>query len=378
MASSQPSSPTDSNPPSAVPLPLSLPAPPPPPPTTTSSRRLPPPCWTPEETSALIDSYRDKWYSLGRTNLKAIHWQEVADAVTVKCPNASPTHKTAVQCRHKMEKLRKRYRSEIQRLRSLPVPRSRSSSSWVHFKSMDSMEKGPSPPSPPPMIKIENPNHLNHRETLDDNNDLDDDDLYEELRSAASGGSGNARSIDKLYQNGVSGGGGGGPLGGGFRIRIPTGVSVAQPGLKFYGGYNQKMNNNNSESGSRINGGMMLIKERVGLGKREREREREVERERDPIGEMVNAIKVLRDGFVRMEQMKMEMAREIETMRMDMEMKRTEMILESQQRIVEAFAKAVSEKNKKRKLHKGNSNNNNNNNNNSNTNNNNIASPSES
>ncbi|GAU23914.1 hypothetical protein TSUD_181030 [Trifolium subterraneum] len=375
MASSPPSSPTDSNPPSAVPLPLSLPAPPPQPPTTTSSRRLPPPCWTPEETSALIDSYRDKWYSLGRTNLKAIHWQEVADAVTVKCPNASPTNKTAVQCRHKMEKLRKRYRSEIQRLRSLPVPRSRSSSSWVHFKSMDSMEKGPSPPSPsPPPMKIENPNHLNHRETLDYNDDLDDDDLYEELRSAAgagSGGSGNSRSIDKLYRNGVSGGGGG-PPGGGFRIRIPTGVSVAQPGSKFFAGYNLKMNNNNqSESGSRINGGMRLIKERVGLGKRERERE--VERERDPIGEMVNAIKVLRDGFVRMEQMKMEMAREIETMRMEMEMKRTEMILESQQRIVEAFAKAVSEKNKKRKLHKGNSNNNNN----SNTNNN-IASPSES
>ncbi|CAJ2645637.1 MYB-like protein O-like [Trifolium pratense] len=361
------SSPTDSNPPSAVPLPLSLPAPPPPPPTTTtSSRRLPPPCWTPEETSALIDSYRDKWYSLGRTNLKAIHWQEVADAVTAKCPNASPTHKTAVQCRHKMEKLRKRYRSEIQRLRSLPVPRSRSSSSWVHFKSMDSMEKGP---SPPPM-KIENPNHLNHRETLIDNDDLDDDDLYEELRSAAGGGSGNSRSIDKLYRNGVSGGGGG-PPGGGFRIRIPSGVSVAQT---FIGNHLQKMidNRSGSESGSRINGGgMRLNKERVGLGKRERERE--VEREKDPIGEMVNAIKVLRDGFVRMEQMKMEMAREIETMRMEMEMKRTEMILESQQKIVEAFAKAVSEKNKKRKLHKGNSNNNNN----SNTNNN-IASPSES
>ena len=40
---------------------------------------------------------------------------------------------------------------------------------------------------------------------------------------------------------------------------------------------------------------------------------------------------------------------EIETMRMEMEMKRTEMILESQQRIVEAFAKAISEKKKKAK-----------------------------
>ena len=54
------------------------------------------------------------------------------------------------------------------------------------------------------------------------------------------------------------------------------------------------------------------------------------------------------NGFVRMEQMKMEMAREMETMRMEMEMKRTEMILDSQQRIVEAFAKALSEKKKKR------------------------------
>ncbi|KAI4356599.1 hypothetical protein L6164_000610 [Bauhinia variegata] len=83
------------DPPSAVPLPL--PAPP-------SSRRLPPPCWSNDETVALIDAYRDKWYSLGRGNLKATHWQEVADAITHRCPNASPV-KTAVQCRHKMEKL---------------------------------------------------------------------------------------------------------------------------------------------------------------------------------------------------------------------------------------------------------------------------------
>jgi hypothetical protein len=72
-------------------------------------------------------------------------------------------------------------------------------------------------------------------------------------------------------------------------------------------------------------------------------------REREPMEELVAAIKVLGDGFVRMEQMKMEMAREMETMRMEMEMKRTEMILESQQRIVEAFAKALSEKKKRPK-----------------------------
>ncbi len=45
----------------------------------------------------------------------------------------------------------------------------------------------------------------------------------------------------------------------------------------------------------------------------------------------------------------MKMAREIEAMRMEMEMKLTEMILESQQLFVEAFAKAFSEKSKKKK-----------------------------
>ncbi|KAJ6340545.1 hypothetical protein OIU77_008332 [Salix suchowensis] len=38
-------------------------------------------------------------------------------------------------------------------------------------------------------------------------------------------------------------------------------------------------------------------------------------RERELMGELVAAVKVLGDGFVRMEQMKMEMAREMETMR---------------------------------------------------------------
>ncbi|XP_061359709.1 trihelix transcription factor ASIL2-like [Gastrolobium bilobum] len=325
-----PSSPTDSNPPSAVPLPLPAAAPP-------STRRLPPPCWTPEETAALIDAYRDKWYSLGRTNLKATHWQEVADAVTARCPNASPAAKTAVQCRHKMEKLRKRYRTEIQRLRSLPV--ARINSSWVHFKSMDFMEKGPS------SVK---PDHDNNHESLDLEDD-DEDDLYERLKLKNGSGS-NTRSINKLYRNGIAGSGAG--AGAGFRIRIPTGVSVAQHGSKLFGKVgDQKLNNptnSNGGVGVGVGGGpTRVVKERSGLGKRERERERE--RERDPVGEMVSAIKVLRDGFVRMEQMKMEMAREIETMRMEMEMKRTEMILESQQRIVEAFANAVSEKRKKGK-----------------------------
>ncbi|KAE9600792.1 putative transcription factor MYB family [Lupinus albus] len=271
--------PSSLSPPFAVPL---LPPP---------SRRLPPPCWSPEETSALIDSYRDKWYSLGRTNLKATHWQEVADSVSTACPNVSPP-KTAVQCRHKMEKLRKRYRAEIQRARNLPLKKF--NSSWLHFNLMDSMEKGP-------------------------NNDQD---LI------------HANSLYKLRRNGIDSGG---RTEGGFRIRIPSGVSVAKHDSRFYPRFSDEKRNHNSGYGGKG------LKDGSVLGKRERERER------DPVEEMVNAIKVLADGFMRTEQMKMEMAKEIESMRMEMEMKRTEMILESQHRIVEAFANAVSDQHKKNK-----------------------------
>lgn len=183
---------------------------------------------------------------------------------------------------------------------------------------MDSMEKGPSP------VKSEN----NDSDSADDDEDEDhDQDLYLDIKN---GHGSNTRSINKLYKNGFGGGigggfsGGGSGVGGGFRIRYPP----AQPESKFSSDqkYNPNLNQNYHTP--------PMATATKGLGNK---------RERDPLTEVVSAIKLLGDGFVRMEQKKMEMAREIETMRMEMEMKRTEMILESQQRIVEAFAKAVSD-----------------------------------
>ncbi|KAJ0258561.1 Alcohol dehydrogenase transcription factor Myb/SANT-like family protein [Hirschfeldia incana] len=243
-----------------------------------SSRRLPPPCWTLEETIALIDGYRDKWHALSRGNLKANHWEEVAEAVAAACPGVTPK-KTAVQCRHKMEKLRQRYRAEIQRARSVPV--ARFVSSWVHYKRMEAMENKP--------------------ETKPD----DDDDDYQ------LGGGG------RFFKR--NGGGGGG--GGGIRIRIPTGVSVAQSGPRFSGKIEPNPRTGLVGTGSNYGGSEMIMSENA----------------------MASAIKLLGDAMLRTEEKKMEMTREIEAMRMEMEMKRTKMVLESQQRIVEAFAKTMSE-----------------------------------
>ncbi|KAL6985884.1 hypothetical protein U1Q18_019257 [Sarracenia purpurea var. burkii] len=104
-------------------------------------RKFPAPCWTQEETLALIDAYRNRWYALRRGYLRTADWDAVAAVVSSRCPDASPS-KTSAQCRHKMEKLRQRYRTEKQRSLSFP---GRFFSSWFFFDNMDSMANGSSP-----------------------------------------------------------------------------------------------------------------------------------------------------------------------------------------------------------------------------------------
>ncbi|KAG2296000.1 hypothetical protein Bca52824_042669 [Brassica carinata] len=289
-----------------------------------NSRRLPPPCWSLEETIALIDGYRDKWHALNRGNLKANHWEEVAEAVAGNCPGVTPK-KTAVQCRHKMEKLRKRYRTEIQRARSVPV--ARFVSSWVHYKRMEAMEDRP--------------------ESKPGGGDEERAELY-------GGGGSVGRSTPRFFnRNGTAGGS---SSSGGIRIRIPTGVSIAQPGPRFPGKIDPKYTASASSRLGRVRGGTSYGARGVRIqegeeraGKRGREMmmmmttEEEEEESDDPMVEIASAIKLLGDTLLRTEEKKMEMMREIEAMRMEMEMKRTKMILESQQRIVEAFAKSMSE-----------------------------------
>lgn len=75
-----------------------------------------------------------------------------------------------------------------------------------------------------------------------------------------------------------------------------------------------------------------------------------VKREVDPVKDLASSVTLLGERFARMEKMKMEMTMEIEKMRMDMELKRNEVIIESQQQIVDAFVNALLEKKKKMKV----------------------------
>ncbi|KAK1327219.1 hypothetical protein QJS10_CPA01g02833 [Acorus calamus] len=225
----------------SVPL-LPHPLPPPKPP---SSRRPPPPCWTQEETLALIESYRDERHSLRRGSLRAADWQSVADSVSERCCQDPPS-KTATQCRHKMEKLRKRYRSDKQKRPT--------SSSWVFFRLMDSMEIGPviknsaSAAAPPKRGFVSSSDD----DSCDDHNPLP------------------PMGFD----------------GGGYSSPSPPPPPLSR----------------------RMRGG----------------------------DELAAAMGMLMDGYVRMERVKMEAAKEMEKRRMEMELKHTELIVDSYRYIVDS------------------------------------------
>uniref|UniRef100_A0A5B6Z577 Myb-like domain-containing protein n=1 Tax=Davidia involucrata TaxID=16924 RepID=A0A5B6Z577_DAVIN len=426
-------------------------------------RKFPAPCWTQEETSALIDAYRERWYALRRGYLRTADWDSVADTVATSCPNATPS-KTSAQCRHKMEKLRQRYRTEKQRSLSCP---GRFFSSWVFFENMEFMENGASAAvgskqntdtrvesGSGDQVKSVIDRHSvilgfkskNHKMIDGDSNpnlDFDHDgvDPGDRLRVKNIGDRNSvtlgfrAKSCSKIDGNtnpnfgsrvlngyssylddgsdqdaddGIDFGGGfrvknpidgslvppgfrgkkfskiygslkpnldsnhyvdDGEDGGGFRMKTPSDQNSVPPGFrsKKFGKVDQKLYRNFDCDGSTYNGVdaddgfcMKIPVDRNSVppgfraknssnSGRNSDPNKGIKRERCLVEEMVSSIKLLGDGFVKMEKMKMEMAREIEQMRMEMEMKRNELMLESQQQIVDAFVKVLLE-NKKQKM----------------------------
>ncbi|CAK8539737.1 unnamed protein product [Lathyrus sativus] len=100
--------------------------------------------WTHQETLNLIRAYQEKWYSLKRGPLRGSQWEEVAVVVAARCGyDYNHPSKTALQCRHKMEKLRQRHRSEKHRL--TVTSSAASTRSWQYFRLMDDLERGPLP-----------------------------------------------------------------------------------------------------------------------------------------------------------------------------------------------------------------------------------------
>ncbi|CAI9758180.1 unnamed protein product [Fraxinus pennsylvanica] len=139
----------------------------------------------------------------------------------------------------------------------------------------------------------------------------------------------------------------------GFRIKIPGKASAGYTAPKVYDKFNEMGGQNPNNHHPKINSSTcgygvfgkfsrdgFTGRDEIGKGIGDIAMNKKGDNGMD---EVVAAIETLGEWFVRIEKVKMDMAHEVEQMRMQMELKRTEMILESQQRIVEAFANAISD-----------------------------------
>lgn len=263
--------------------------------------RKPPGPWTEVETNHLIDAYQEKWYALKRGQLKARHWEEVANLVFLRCGGLEPS-KSSVQCRHKIEKLRKRYRTEKQQQ---GITRG---SRWVFFERMDQLENGPRADS----VIVPNGRQLTEHDsdTADNNHNHNHN-------------SDHPRSFH--YQGG-----------------LPLDEAMAAPFLSL---------KNGSVDGKFAASSRLNVKRRsIEPPSQQPQFQSQPPPQPQPSSELAAVIRSLGEGFLRIEQMKLEMQRDNERLRMEMEMKRTEMILESQQHMADVIARALSSKKRAKRL----------------------------
>ncbi|XVE69457.1 hypothetical protein DITRI_Ditri09bG0153600 [Diplodiscus trichospermus] len=86
-------------------------------------------CWSDGATAMLIEAWGDRYLRLNRGNLRQKDWQEVADAVNSRQNGVRP-RKTDVQCKNRIDTLKKKYKVE----RAKPPP-----SKWPFFSRIDSL-----------------------------------------------------------------------------------------------------------------------------------------------------------------------------------------------------------------------------------------------
>nr|XP_043608033.1 suppressor of Mek1-like [Erigeron canadensis] len=347
-------------------------------------RRFPPPCWTQEEALSLIQAYRDRWYALRRGYLRTADWDAVAEDVGRLYPANPP--KTSAQCRHKIEKLRQRYRAEKQR--ALSFPGGQFVSTWFYFEAMDSMEKNGNGSNPgeengmdsglnpgrgirfkPVPVSVDhslvtiasrsnnnnNNNNNNFRASnnsyvVQEDDDIDIDDeiehgYYIQPPPISSKNLGKSHKLPSVNYQDFDG------------ARARKFSKTGSNSTHSYWNENVDVNDDDDDGLEEDEVWVKMPKDRNSASKDKygdrgyryvggESEKRGVKRENDSIGQIVASIKDLADGFVNMEKMKMEMVREIEKMRMDAEMKRNELLLQSQKQIVEAFVKGLAENKK--------------------------------
>ncbi|XP_020679410.1 trihelix transcription factor ASIL2 isoform X2 [Dendrobium catenatum] len=96
--------------------------------------------WSEDSTFALLDAWGDRFLQNGRKSLRSDEWGEVAKKVS----QGSKTPRSEVQCRNRLDTLKKKYKKEKAKYPDY----SSSSRKWVYFRKMDELMSSPPPPPP--------------------------------------------------------------------------------------------------------------------------------------------------------------------------------------------------------------------------------------
>ncbi|XAR66571.1 hypothetical protein NMG60_11012851 [Bertholletia excelsa] len=115
-------------------------------------------CWSEEATATLVDAWGRRYLELNRGNLRQKDWQEVADAVNALHGHNKKARRTDVQCKNRIDTLKKKYKAEKARV---SASNGVVVSPWPFFARLDALigpavaaKKTPPPPQPsssPPM-----------------------------------------------------------------------------------------------------------------------------------------------------------------------------------------------------------------------------------
>uniref|UniRef100_A0A1J3IJ84 Trihelix transcription factor ASIL2 n=1 Tax=Noccaea caerulescens TaxID=107243 RepID=A0A1J3IJ84_NOCCA len=103
-------------------------------------------CWSEEATFTLIQAWGGRYVDLSRGNLRQKHWQEVANAVNDRHFNTgrnvsaakSQPYRTDVQCKNRIDTLKKKYKLEKARV-SESTPGASYISPWPFFSALDDL-----------------------------------------------------------------------------------------------------------------------------------------------------------------------------------------------------------------------------------------------
>ncbi|XP_027336683.1 protein bfr2-like [Abrus precatorius] len=243
--------------------------------------------WTHQETVHLIRAYQEKWYSLKRGPLRQNQWEEVAVVVAARCGyDLNHPSKSALQCRHKMEKLRQRHRADKKHRLTTPTA---PASAWQYSSLMDELERGPLP------ISALAPSRNDSDDDFDDNDTNPHENDERERESYIK-----SKSINHIVSH----------------SQRPMRTKERLVYYDDIGDDDEDDDDDDDDEDDEYDDGGD-----------------------DGVLGLTAEMRAFAERFIGMENLKMEMMKETERCRLEMEKKRIQMILESQRRIVDSIGR---------------------------------------